>query len=526
LNPCYQLGALSFYFFWIVTVSGLYLFIFFNTSINGAFESIDRLTHEQWYIGGVMRSLHRYASDAMVVVVTLHLLREFVLGRFHGVRWFSWFSGVPLIWLMFAAGIGGYWLVWDRLAQYIAIATTEWIDWLPIFGDALSRNFLSDKTLSDRFFSLLVFLHIALPLFLLLGMFIHIKRIKQARSNPPRALMIGVLAMLIVLSIVKPAVSMGPADLSTTVALVDFDWFYLNVYPLLDSIGAGPLWLLLGSVTGVLALLPWMPRRRQTQATAIQITTVPAVVNPDNCNGCSWCYQDCPYEAITMIPHSYKPNLRQALVDPDLCTACGICEGSCPSATPFRNVEELISGIEIPDYPLDRLRKEAEERLAALDPSQTNIVVFGCDHGLPVDNLTDHHLQALSLPCIGMLPPSFADFIARKPEVAGVMITGCHPQNCYYRLGSEWTEQRFDGKRMPHLRTKAGKDKVRISWAGPRDGARFRAELDAYRADRQSAVSSIAGATSTAEDDAADPAPPADADPTAIPAEPAERDLT
>ncbi|MCB1683995.1 MAG: hypothetical protein KDI31_05910, partial [Pseudomonadales bacterium] len=50
LNPFYQLGALSFYFFWIVTVSGLYLFIFFNTSINGAFESIDRLTHEQWYI--------------------------------------------------------------------------------------------------------------------------------------------------------------------------------------------------------------------------------------------------------------------------------------------------------------------------------------------------------------------------------------------------------------------------------------------------------------------------------------------
>lgn len=482
-NPFYQLGALSFYFFWIVTVTGVYLFIFFDTSITGAFASVEYLTHEQWYLGGIMRSLHRYASDAMVVVVTAHLLRELVLGRFRGVRWFSWFSGVPLLWLMFAAGIGGYWLVWDRLAQYVAIATTEWIDWLPVFGDALSRNFLSNRTLSDRFFSLLVFLHIALPLFLLLGMFIHIKRIKQARSNPPRALMIGVLGMLIALSIVKPAQSMEAADLSSTVALVDLDWFFLNVYPLLDSAGAGPLWLLLGTLTGALALLPWMPRSRP-----VQVPTAPALVNPDNCNGCSWCYQDCPYEAITMIPHSYKPNLRQALVDPDLCTACGICEGSCPSATPFRNVEELISGIEIPDYPLDRLRSEAEKRLAALDPSETNIVVFGCDHGFPMDSLTDHHLQALSLPCIGMLPPSFADYIARKPEVAGVMISGCHPDNCYYRLGSEWTAQRFDGARMPHLRTKAGKDKVRMSWAGVHDGARFRAELAAYRADRQRAT--------------------------------------
>lgn len=481
-NPFYQLGALSFFFFWIVVVTGIYLFIFFNTSITGAYESVERLTHEQWYIGGVMRSLHRYASDAMVIVVTAHLLRELVLGRFRGVRWFSWFSGVPLLWLLFAAGIGGYWLVWDRLAQYIAIATTEWIDWLPVFGDALARNFLSNRTLSDRLFSLLVFLHIALPLFLLLGMFIHIKRVKMARSIPPRGLMAGTAIALLGVSIVKPAQSMDAADLTSTVAVVDLDWFFLNVYPLLDSIGPGSLWLILGSVTAVLAALPWLPQRKSAG-----IQTAPAVVNPDNCNGCSWCYQDCPYEAITMIPHSYKPNLRQAVVDPDLCTACGICEGSCPSATPFRNVEELVSGIEIPGYPLDRLRQEAEVRLAAFQPSGTNLFVFGCDHGADIEQLSGPHLQTMSLPCIGMLPPSFADYIARKPQVSGVMISGCHPDNCFYRLGSEWTEQRFEGERMPHLRTKAGKDKVRVCWAGPGDAARFRTELDRYRADRSAA---------------------------------------
>ena len=88
------------------------------------------------------------------------------------------------------------------------------------------------------------------------------------------------LAMLVVLSILKPAQSMEAADLATTVAVVDLDWFYLNVYPLLDSVGAGPMWLLLGTVTGVLALLPWMPRRRRANA-----TVAPAVVNPANCNG-------------------------------------------------------------------------------------------------------------------------------------------------------------------------------------------------------------------------------------------------
>jgi quinol-cytochrome oxidoreductase complex cytochrome b subunit/coenzyme F420-reducing hydrogenase delta subunit len=475
-NPIYQLGALAMFCYWIVAVSGVYLFIFFNTSILGAWDSVESITHEQWYLGGVMRSLHRYASDAMVVLVTLHLLREFALGRFNGVRWFSWFSGVPLLWLLFAAGIGGYWLVWDRHAQYIAVTTSEWIDWLPSMGDALARNFLSDKVLSDRFFSFLVFLHVAIPLFLLLGIFIHIKRMKLARINPSRGLLIGTLIGFLVLSFVKPAVSMGRADLSTTVSVVDLDWFYLNLYPLLDSIGYGPVWGFLAALTALLAALPWLLPEKQTAEIE------PAVVDPDNCNGCSWCFQDCPYEAITMIPHTYKPRLRQALVDPDLCTACGICEGSCPSATPFRHVDELVSGIEVPGYRLDALRLETEAELARLEGAN-NLMLFGCDHALDVDALRADGIGVVSLPCTGALPPSFADFIARKDGIAGVMISGCHTSDCFFRKGSEWTEQRFGGERMPHLRTRAGKEKVRIHWAGPRDNENLEAALAAFAAD-------------------------------------------
>lgn len=475
-NPVYQLGALALFCYWIVAVSGVYLFIFFDTSILGAWDSMESITHEQWYLGGVMRSLHRYASDAMVVLVTLHVLREFALGRYRGVRWFSWFSGVPLLWLLFAAGIGGYWLVWDRHAQYIAVTTSEWIDWLPSFGDALARNFLSNETLSDRFFSFLVFLHIALPLFLLLGIFIHIKRMKLARINPARGLLIGTLVAFLALSFLKPAVSMDRADLATTVSVVDLDWFYLNMYPLLDSLGAGPVWGFLGALTGLLAALPWLLAEPESR------TPQPAVVNPDNCNGCSWCFQDCPYEAITMMPHSYKPRLRQAVVNPDLCTACGICEGSCPSATPFRHVDELVSGIEIPDYPLDALRHQAEAELESLE-GENNLMLFGCDHALNVDRLRTDGLGVVSLPCAGALPPSFADYMARKPGIAGVMITGCPTGDCFFRKGSEWTEQRFAGERMPHLRTRAGKEKVRIHWAGPWDERSLLHAIETFRAD-------------------------------------------
>ena len=48
-NPLYQLGALSFFYFWIVAITGVYLFIFFETSISGAHTSLEYITVEQWY---------------------------------------------------------------------------------------------------------------------------------------------------------------------------------------------------------------------------------------------------------------------------------------------------------------------------------------------------------------------------------------------------------------------------------------------------------------------------------------------
>jgi len=458
-NPLYQLGALSFLFFWIVTVTGVYLFVFFDTSVTNAYLSVEYLTREQWYLGGVMRSLHRYASAAMGVTVTLHMLREFSLGRFRGARSFSWISGVPLLWLLFASAIGGYILVWDQLAQYLATATAEWLDWLPVFGDPIARNFVSDATMSDRLFSLLVFLHIAIPLFLLVGMFIHIKRLKLPRSSPGRVVSAASCAAMTLVALVHPATSMAPADLQHAPLLVQFDWIYLNLYPLLDSYGPATMWAIVATITVGLVILPRLsPAAREQRAAA--------VVDPDNCNGCTWCFQDCPFEAIVMVPHDYKKGMRQAQVNNDLCTGCGICVGACPSATPFRHVDELVSGIEIPDYPLQRLRDEASDALRRLD-GNSGIMAFGCEHGADVNPLASGQIATLRLPCTAILPPSFVDYVARQPQVTGILVSGCHPEACHYRLGSEWMAQRLAAERNPHLRTTDGQSKVEECWAGP-----------------------------------------------------------
>ena len=183
-NPLRHLGALGLYFLWILVATGLYLYTVLDTSIEGVYNSIGWLSQEQWYLGGILRSLHRYASDAFVLVMMLHLLREWAYGRYHGFRLYSWVTGVPLIWFAYVSGIGGYWIVWDQMAQFSATATTELLDWLPIFNEPTARNFLAPGSVNDRLFTVLVFIHIGVPLMMILGLWAHVNRISHVDYLP------------------------------------------------------------------------------------------------------------------------------------------------------------------------------------------------------------------------------------------------------------------------------------------------------------------------------------------------------
>ena len=266
LNPLYHLGAISFFLFWVIAASGLYLYAFFKTGVADAYASVESITHYQWFAGGILRSVHRYASDAFVLTMLLHMVRYFSFDRFRSFRWFSWVTGVALIWLVYVSGINGYMLPWDKLAQFVIVASFEWLDWLPSFGGTLMRNFIYPSSVNDRFFSLLAFMHIGIPLLVLLLMWIHVQRVPKAVTTPPRPMVIGILVTMLVLSLLAPVLSQGDAtDLSVAVTRLNLDWFYLPVFPLLNDWPLGRVWALVLGVSALITALPWIPLRMRRQ---------------------------------------------------------------------------------------------------------------------------------------------------------------------------------------------------------------------------------------------------------------------
>lgn len=275
LNPLYYLGATSYWMFWLVVASGLYLYAFYETGIDKTYASMESITHGQWFAGGILRSVHRYASDAMVLTMMLHMLRHFSFDRYRSFRAFSWVSGVVVMWLIYISGVNGFMLPWDKLSQFVIIATTEWLDALPVFNGILTRNFITPEAVTDRLFSLLSFLHIGIPLVALLALWVHTQRVPRASQIPPRPLAVGLALMLLAMAIAVPVVSQAPADLGTVPITLKFDWFYLVAYPLIYAWDPIKLWVLVGGVTLLLMALPWLPPVRAGKEKVYELTAHP-----------------------------------------------------------------------------------------------------------------------------------------------------------------------------------------------------------------------------------------------------------
>ena len=483
-NPWRLLGALAWYLFWVVALTGIYVYAAFDTSAAGAYPSVERITANAWPLSGLARSLHRYASDAFILLTVLHLAREWAHRRYAHVQRFAWLTGVALLLFVWLSGIGGFWLVWDRLAQFSIVATTEWLDALPLFSEPLAANFDADARIGDRFFSLLIFLHIGIPLATLAVMWVHVQRLQRPATQPPRVLAWGTLAALALLSLARPVASDAPAALDREPIRLAIDWFYFAPHVIQYAWSPLALWAIVGVATAVLVALPYLSRAaREPRRKA-------AVVQLANCNGCRRCFADCPYNAIEMVKRTDgRPHPFQASVIADLCAGCGICAGACPSSTPFRSVAELVTGIDLPQKPVGAARATLERELARVtasaragSASTPRILVVGCDESIDVVGLRSPDTAALSLLCAAQLPPSFVEYALRS-GADGVLVTGCREGDCVWRLGQEWTEERFAGARAPKLRAAVPVERVRIAWAGRQDAGRLAAAVAAFRAD-------------------------------------------
>jgi len=193
MKPTYTfgLGILLGFLFLIMVFTGVILMIYYTPSVDAAYQSVKNI--EYVVPGGrIIRNMHRWASQGMVILVFLHMLRVFYTGSYLGNRSLNWVIGVVLLMVTLSSNFSGYLLPWDQLAYWavtigsnIAASARELTDLLGITnafdpGGFMKKLLIGGETVGQpalsRFFALHV---IFLPLSILILLGIHFWRIRK-----------------------------------------------------------------------------------------------------------------------------------------------------------------------------------------------------------------------------------------------------------------------------------------------------------------------------------------------------------
>lgn len=471
LDPLAQTGAIANTTLLVAIASGVLLLFWYSPSVHGAWPSLEDLAGAP-LTAQLVRSLHRYSSDACLLFVVLHALQILLARRFTGARWLAWVTGVLLVGLLWFVGWLGYWLVWDQRAQLVAVGTAKLLDGLPIFADPLSRSFLADESVNSMLFFMVFFFHMLVPLAMGVALWLHLTRLNRPRYLTGRAMTLWILGSLVALSLALPATSAPAARMTLLPVELTIDGWYLLPLLLTERLGGGVLWaVVLLAGLGLFTAPRWMSRGRAAIAR----------VDSSKCNSCRRCFEDCPYSAISMVPRTDgRPYAAQAEIDPAKCVGCGICAGSCDS-----------SAIGPPGLSAVEQRRHLESWLEAESGrGGSTCLAFVCASSAGADLRIDAATgvspelpgyRVLPVPCSGWVHALTIER-ALKRGAPGVLVVGCGPGEVTYREGAKWTALRLEGRRDPMLRhDHVDPRRVRFLRLDRTRLADLRAEAEAFR---------------------------------------------
>jgi len=182
------LGGLALLLLAVPVVTGVLLLFVYTPTPDKAYNDILSLQTDVM-LGQLIRNLHHWSGNALLIVAVLHLLRVFFTGAFGTPREFNWQLGLALLLLIVAANFTGYLLPWDQLAYWAVTVGTNLLGYIPLIGDKLIAFALGgpevDAPTLTRFYAL----HIAIvPLGLFGIASFHIWRVRKDGFSIPRDL--------------------------------------------------------------------------------------------------------------------------------------------------------------------------------------------------------------------------------------------------------------------------------------------------------------------------------------------------
>jgi len=269
----------------LLFLSGAFMAFYYSPAPGVAYDSVDYAQYNVPF-GDVVRGVHYYAWNLLLIVMGLHLARAFLLGAYKPPRELIWVSGLIVLFVVPAFIITGDLLPWDQKGYWSTQVRNSIMGSIPVVGDFLVRMLQGGPRTGIVALTRFYVLHtVVLPALLLLLIAVHLHFIRHrglsspvfGRDNSRRkvAFMPNIinrwLLLFVVVAVVLglmawywPAPLGDPADPTDSTYIPKPEWWVLALNQLV-AIFKGPLTIIAtaiipGCLAGLLLALPFIER--------------------------------------------------------------------------------------------------------------------------------------------------------------------------------------------------------------------------------------------------------------------------
>jgi cytochrome b6 len=157
----YFFGGIALFFFTVQVVTGALLLLYYRPSSTEAYESVAFIMTRVPF-GWLIRSIHAWAANLMMVAVFAHLFSIVFLHAYRRPREVTWITGLLAFFLTFAFGFSGYLLPWNELAFFATRVGTDMPAAIPVIGDFMVRMMRGGEHVTGGTLTRFYGLHVAI----------------------------------------------------------------------------------------------------------------------------------------------------------------------------------------------------------------------------------------------------------------------------------------------------------------------------------------------------------------------------
>ncbi|MFC1996546.1 cytochrome b N-terminal domain-containing protein [Chloroflexota bacterium] len=275
------LGGISVFLGLLLGVTGVLLMFRYDASVERAYFSILELEATVIF-GSLIRSIHHWSSNLLVLTTFLHLLRVFFTGGYKKGRSMNWFVGVALLLIVLAFNFTGYLLPWDQLAYWASTVSTSLLGYIPLIGNELSKFILGGPVLGQGTLRNFYAIHVAaLPVVMVILISYHFWKIRKngGISQPEADKKVGeksttiphlvqrelaaaaiILAVVMIWAMLTPAPLLDLADPGVSPNPAKAAWIFVGLQELLLHMHPSAAIGLVGLILAFFFLIPILDR--------------------------------------------------------------------------------------------------------------------------------------------------------------------------------------------------------------------------------------------------------------------------